>query len=197
MKIKLIILTIVLFIVVACTRTYPNGDTEEVGWFDATMDKLGGTPIRKIKDKEPLKILTGDPIKDKEIAKANALTVEKNQKIEIHNTGARHDQQNPSNGLIYVLGTLLTAAGVGWAKTLLNKKNMETARDVANRGTLIATSRYQAIKDGVRNDPPLLEKVKLLAAEGTKFANESMELLEPHKDDIVMLKKIITTSMEK
>ncbi len=198
-KIKIVLyltLPLTLCVLFACQRTYPDGTTEEVGWLDATFDVLGGTPQRKKKDLLKEKQLTDDIEKNKAIIKENILIAAENVKIEKHNKGAEEDKENPSTGLLGVLGTLTTVAGYGWARTFLNKKTVEAGRRLATKEKHIANARYQAIKDGHRDDASMLDKIKLLAKHGADFAKDNMELIEKSPDDIEVFKVIMATAKE-
>lgn len=190
-------LPLTLFILFACERTYPDGATEEVGWFDATLDIFGGTPTRKKKDLLKEKQLTDDEEKNKAIVKENKLIAAENMKIEKHNKGAKDDEENPNTGLLGLLGVIATATGYGWVRTFLNKKTVEAARSLADKQRHVSNARYQAIKDGYRDDASVLDKIKLLAKEGTIFARQNMELIEKNPDDIDIFKAIMAKAKEK
>lgn len=197
MKTKLIIMAIICFMIFACTRTYPNGDTEEIGWFDKTIDVISGTPERKVKKLIPKEKLTGDEKKDAAIKLKNQKIEEDNEKIKKHNKGAQHDRENPTGGILLVLTGLSTALGYGWLDTLLKKKNFERLRGVAEEGEIIANSRYQAIKEGTRGNVSLLDEIKVYASEGVKFANENMGLLKKNKGAIKAFKAIVKEGLKK
>ncbi len=190
-------LPLTLFILFACERTYPDGATEEVGWFDATLDIFGGTPKRTKKDLLKEKQLTDDAEKNKAIIKENNLIAAENVKIEKHNKGAKDDEENPNTGLLGLLGVVATATGYGWVRTFLNKKTVEAARSLADKQRHVSNARYQAIKDGYRDDASVLDKIKLLAKEGTIFARQNMELIEKNPDDIEIFKAIMAKAKEK
>jgi len=198
MKKVIIILVITLTLVmVACTRTYPDGATQEIGWWDATLDFVGGKPSREEKDLLKIKEKTGDEAKDKLIQKENEEIKKQNEAIAKHNEGAKKDREDPDEGLLYVLGGLLSLAGMGWGKEFLNKRNIEKLRVGTNEQLAISNARYQAIKEGVRDNPTMIETVKFLAAQGQKLAEDEMKYLAAHTDDIEYFKKIIKTSLEK
>ncbi len=197
-KIKLmLLLTIVCFGIIGCVRTYPNGDTEEIGWFDKTIDLIGGTPEREVKKLIPKEKLTGDEKKDAAIKLKNQQIEEDNEKIKEHNKGAQHDKENPTSGILITLTTLTTAFGYGWVNAVLKKKNFERLRGVAEEGEIIANTRYQAIKEGTRGNVSLLDEIKVYASEGVKFANENMALLKKNKEAIKGFKAIVKEGLKK
>ena len=198
MKKVIIIFAITLTLVlVACTRTYPGGATQQIGFWDATLDMIGGLPPRKEKDLIKIKEKTGDEAKDKLIEKENEEIKKQNEVIAKHNEGAKKDREDPDEGFLYVLGGLLSLAGMGWGKEFLNKRNIEKLRVGTNEQLTIANTRYQAIKEGLRDNPAMIDKVKILAAQGQKLAEDQMKYLAKHTDDIAHFKKIIKASLEK
>ena len=197
-KIKLmLLLTIVCFGIISCVRTYPNGDTEEIGWFDKAIDLISGTPEREVKKLIPKEKLTGDEKKDAAIKLKNQQIEEDNEKIKEHNKGAQHDKENPTSGILITLTTLTTAFGYGWVNAVLKKKNFERLRGVAEEGEIIANTRYQAIKEGTRGNVSLLDEIKVYASEGVKFANENMALLKKNKEAIKGFKAIVKEGLKK
>jgi len=188
---------VTLLILVACTRTYDDGETEEIGWIDATFDIIGGKPSRSPEELLKEKVPTGDVNIDEAIKKFNASIAEKNKKIVKHNIGAQNDKENPDTGMSTLLGLIATACGVGWAKTFLNKRTSEAGRRLAVKGEHISNARYQSIKDGYRDDDTALEKIKFLAKEGEHFAKDNYELIEKSGDDIKIFKAIMATAKKK
>ena len=87
-------------------------------------------------------------------------------------------------GILALLTGGLTLSGLGWVKAILNKKTIEKGRDMVNGERVISNTRYQAIKEGLRDNPKTLAKVKVLAGEGVEFAKDNMDMLKEHADDL-------------
>jgi len=183
------LLSCCLFVVFACTRTYPDGETQEVSWLQATADIFIGNPARKKQELEKPKELTGDVEKDKDIKKYNEEVAAHNEKAEKHNKGAKEDKESPDTGLLVLLGTIAAASGFGHIKGFLNKKALEGLRDTFQEETIVLRGRYQEIKEGLRDDIPMLEKVKRLGSIGADTARDQMKILKSHSNDISTFKE--------
>jgi len=183
------LLSLALFVLFACERIYPDGETEEVSWVQATADVFMGNPPRDKVDLKKPKVLTGDEKKDEEIKKHNEEVAAHNEKAEKHNKGAEEDRKNPDTGLLVLLGTIAAASSFGHIKGFLNKKALEGVRDVFEEENVVLKGRYQEIKEGLRDDVPMLEKVKRLASTGADVARDQMKILKNHSDDISTFKE--------
>lgn len=190
-------LPLALLLLFACTRTYQDGSTEEVGFIDKAFDIIGGTPARQEKQELSKIPKTGNPQVDAYIAMENARIEKENEAIRKHNEGAKKDKENPDNGLLGILGLIATGTGYGFLNQYLKKQNAEKLRDIANGRANNLSARYQAAKEAVRDDTDKLEKMKRLAQMAESEVKSNQEFIEHNGDTIMKIKEIVKKVAEK
>lgn len=180
-----------------CQRIYQDGETQEIGWFAATLDVFMGKPERKKQEVLKPKELTGDEVKDVEIIKENKMIEIMNAKIIKHNKGAEADKEEPDEGALPILLSILGTAGLGAFGHLLERRRLHRLRANAESERALVMAGYQEIKEGLRDDDEALETAKMLFNTGMKVWNSSkdnvsviIEDVDSFKDDYIKLRAV-------
>jgi len=182
-------LPMTIIFLVGCERIYENGYTQEIGWWDATLDIFAGKPtLKKMKNLEKISE-TGDEKIDALIKVKNDAIEKQNGIIDTHNEAAKHSQENPDGGMMTLIGLAMSAGGIGWARTFLNKRNIEALRTKEGAKTVVLQSMYQGVKEKFRDKEVILNEIKDAAADGAKVANDNMAALTTYKENIPKFKK--------